>query len=306
MLIVRDHPDLSVRRQCDLLALAPSSLYFRPASESAFNEELMRWIDRQYLQTPFYGYRRMTAALQRDGHAVNQKRVRRLMRLMGIEAVYPKPRLSLPNKAHPVHPYLLKGLLIDRPDQVWCTDITYIPLRRGWVYLVAVMDWHSRCVLSWEVSITLDASFCVDALEAALRRGKPEIFNSDQGSQFTSEAFTDVLEEAKIRISMDGRGRCFDNIFIERLWRSLKHEHVYLHDHQTVAEAVSGIGGWIAFYNHRRPHQALGYRTPAEAYGLAGPLVEARQEEEEVPAVAAAPGVRALLAATASPSEKSP
>lgn len=210
MLIDIDHPAIPIRRQCELLGLAPSTLYYRPRNPSrdtASNEALMCWIDRQYLDTPFYGYRKMTAALQRAGHAVNAKRVRRLMRLMGIEAVYPKPRTTLKNKAHPVYPYLLRGLVIDRPDQVWCTDITYIPLRRGWVYLVAVMDWFSRYVISWEVSVTLDASFCVEALERALACGRtPGIFNSDQGSQFTSEAFTGVLLDAAVRMSMDGRG----------------------------------------------------------------------------------------------------
>jgi len=270
------HPKINVRRQCELLGLSPSTLYYRACGESAFNEMLMRLIDKQYIETPFYGSRRMAVYLGREGHDVNRKRVRRLMRLMGLEAVYPKPRLSVSDKQNPVYPYLLKGMTIDRPNQVWCTDITYIPLRRGWVYLVAVMDWASRFVLSWEVSVTLDASFCIEALERALATwGTPEIFNSDQGSQFTSGGFTKPLRKAGVKISMDGVGRCFDNIFIERLWRSVKHEEVYLHDYQTVAEAVCGLARYLEFYNHRRPHQSLDYRTPAEAYGARQSLVEA-------------------------------
>jgi putative transposase len=281
MLITPDHPDLSVRRQCDLLGLAASTLYYRPQRDTALNEELMRLIDKLYMAAPCFGYRKMTSTLVEAGYAVNGKRVRRLMRQMGIEAVYPKPRTSLQNKAHRVYPYLLKGLEIDRCDQVWCADITYLPMRRGWVYLVAIMDWFSRYVIAWDISATMESSFCVDALAQALeaRPGRqPDIFNTDQGSQFTSAAFTDVLKAAAIRISMDGRGRCFDNIFIERLWRSLKYEHVYLHDHQTVTELVSGVKDWITFYNDQRPHQALDYRTPALAYGVAeGPskLVQA-------------------------------
>lgn len=312
MLIDLDHPAIPIRRQCALLGLSPSTLYHRPRKNEqapAFNEVLMRWIDRQYLDTPFYGYRKMTAALGRAGYAVNAKRVRRLMRLMGIEAVYPKPRTSLPNKAHPVYPYLLKGLAIDRPDQVWCTDITYVPLRRGWVYLVAIMDWFSRYVLSWELSVTLDASFCVEALERALALtpGRlPGVFNSDQGSQFTSEAFIGVLLDAGIRISMDGRGRCYDNIFVERLWRSVKHEHVYLHDHQTVAEATMGLGRYLDFYNHERPHQALEYRTPSEVYGVPGPLVEAGGIRLNDSTAVSAVALRAPCATAASPLERSP
>ncbi len=266
MLIDMKHPRLSVLRQCDLIGLSRSSLYYRAQGEDAFNQQLMSLIDRQYTTTPFFGVRKMTAALRREGHAVNDKRVRRLMRVMGLEAIYPKPRTSLKNQANPVYPYLLKGLVIDRPDQVWATDITYIPLQRGWAYLAAVMDWFSRYVLSWEMSITLDSSFCVEALEAGLGLGVPEIFNSDQGSQFTSEAFTGVLKSAGMRISMDGVRRAYDNIFVERLWRSLKYEEVYLRDYQTVPEARRGISEWFEFYNHRRPHQALEYRTPAEVY----------------------------------------
>lgn len=267
MLIDSGHSRLSVFRQCRLLGLPRSSLYYRVHEEDAVNVELMRLIDRQYTATPFFGVRRMTAILNRDGHGVNAKRVRRLMRVMGLEAIYPRPRTSLKNRANPVYPYLLKGLVIDRPDQVWATDITYIPLRHGWLYVAAVMDWFSRCVLSWESSITLDHLFCVASLKRALSLGRPEIFNSDQGGQFTSEAFTGVLKGAGVRISMDGVRRAYDNIFVERLWRSLKYEEVYPHDYATPLEARRGIGDWFDFYNHRRPHQALDYRTPAEVYG---------------------------------------
>jgi len=266
---------IPIRRQCELLGLHRSTLYYQPRGEDAFNERLMRLIDEQYVRTPFYGVEQMRLHLNRvlapQRVKINAKRVRRLMRLMGLEAIYPKRRLSVPNKAHRVYPYLLKDLTIDQPDQVWATDITYIPMRRGWVYLVAIMDWFSRYVLAWEVSTTLDASFCVDALKRALSLGTPEIFNSDQGSQFTSEAFTGVLRQAEIAISMDGRGRVYDNIFVERLWRSVKYEEAYLHDYQTVAEAVSGLGRYFEFYNRQRPHQAFDGLTPAEMYGLARP-----------------------------------
>ena len=268
MLIDVKHPRLSVLRQCDLLGLPRSSLYYRAQGEDAANQQLMRLIDRQYTATPFFGVRRMTAVLRRDGHAVNDKRVRRLMRVMGLEANDPKPRTRLKNQAHPVYPYLLKGMKIDSPDQVWATDITYIPLERGWVYVVAVMDWFSRYVLAWEMSNTLDSSFCIDALKRALGLGVPGIFNSDQGSPFTSEAFTGVLKGAGVRISMDGVGRAYDTIFVERLWRSLKYEEVYLRDYGMVLEARRGIEDWFEFYNHRRPHQALTYNTPAEVYGI--------------------------------------
>jgi putative transposase len=270
MLIDVGHPRLSVHRQCDLLGLPRSSWYYRAQGEDGHNQQLMRLIDRQYTATPFFGVRRMTVMLQRDGHAVNEKRVRRLMRVMGLEAIYPKPKTSRKNREDSTYPYLLKDLVIDRPDQVWATDITYIPLRRGWLYVTAVMDWFSRFVLSWEMSITLDGSFCMDALRGALGFGTPEIFNSDQGSQFTSASFTGVLRGAGIRISMDGVGRAYDNIFLERLWRSLKYEEVYLHDYDAPLEAHGGIGGWFKFYNWDRPHQSLGYRTPAEVYGIAG------------------------------------
>jgi putative transposase len=237
----------------------------------------MRLIDQQYLRTPFYGVEQMRLHLNRElageGIRINAKRVRRLMRLMGLEAIYPKPHTSAKDKQNTVYPYLLKDLVIDHRNQVWCTDITYIPMLHGWVYLVAVMDWFSRYVLSWEVSTTLDAGFCVTALERALTESDqhPDIFNTDQGSQFTSQVFTGILKKSGVRISMDGRGRVYDNIFVERLWRSVKYEQVYLHDYQTVAEAVSGLGRYFAFYNRRRPHQTFGGLTPAEMHGLATP-----------------------------------
>jgi putative transposase len=265
-----NHPSISIARQCDLLGLGRSSAYYRRRGEQALNEHLMRLIDRQYLQTPFYGVRRMTAQLNRLGHEVNAKRVRRLMRLMGLEAVYQKPRLSQRNPDHKVYPYLLRGVTVDRRNQVWCTDITYIPMHRGWVYLVAIMDLFSRYVLAWEVSVTLDNSFCISTLERALALATPEIFNSDQGSQFTSRAFTGILKSAAVRISMDGRRRAYDNIFAERLWRTVKYEEVYLHDYQTAAEAIYGLRRYFNFYNNSRLHQSLDYRTPAEVYGARG------------------------------------
>jgi putative transposase len=226
----------------------------------------MNLIDEQFTKTPFYGVERMNAWLHRQGEEVNRKRVRRLMRLMGLEAVYPKPRLSLSNQAHKSYPYLLRNLVIDRPDQVWCADITYIRMLHGFVYLVAIMDWYSRYVLSWEISTTLDTQFCLSALEKALEVSTPEIFNTDQGSQFTSREFTGSLEKVAIRISMDGRCRVFDNIFVERLWRSVKYEEVYLHQYLTVSEARSGLARYFIFYNMERVHESLGYQTPYEVY----------------------------------------
>ena len=267
-MIEADHASLSVRRQCELLAVSRSGLYYRPRGESAENVDLMRRIDETYTRWPFYGVPRMTAWLRREGPAVNEKRVRRLMRLMGLEAIYPKKRLSVPEEGHRRYPYLLRGVAILRPDQVWSADITYIRLRRGFVYLTAILDWYSRYVLSWELSPSLDAAFCVWALEAALAAGRwPEVFNTDQGVQFTSESFTGVLEAARIAISMDGRGRVFDNIFVERLWRSVKYEEVYLKDYATPSEARAGLRAYFRFYNEQRLHQALDYRTPAEVYG---------------------------------------
>jgi putative transposase len=224
----------------------------------------MRRIDELHLKRPCYGSRLLSVTLRNEGHEVNRKRVQRLMRLMGIESMAPKPKTSEPHPEHAVYPYLLRNLRISRPDQVWATDITYIPMRAGFVYLVAVIDWYSRRVLSWRLSNTLDSAFCVEALEEAIERfGPPEIFNTDQGAQFTADAFTRVLREQGIAISMDGKGRCLDNVFVERLWRSVKYEEVYLHAYNDVAEARAGIGRYLGFYNDERPHQALGYQTPA-------------------------------------------
>ncbi len=226
----------------------------------------MKLIDRQYLVTPFYGARKMAACLKSQSHQVNRKRVRRLMRLMGLKAIYRRPRTSKPAPGHKIYPYLLSGLRITRPNQVWAADITYIPMARGFLYLVAIIDWYSRYVLSWRLSNTLDAGFCVEALEEALRKGKPEIFNTDQGAQFTGEAFTGLLKQHGVRISMDGKGSYNDNLFIERLWRSVKYEEVYLKAYQDGREARIGLGNYFRFYNTERPHQALGYRTPAEVF----------------------------------------
>jgi putative transposase len=262
----RDQAEFSVRRQCELLGVNRSGLYYQPVGESEENLRLMRLLDEQYTRVPFYGSRRMTEWLATQGYEVNRKRVTRLMQLMGIEAVYPKPRLSQPGEGHRVYPYLLRGVTVDRLNQVWSTDITYIRMAQGFVYLVAVMDWYSRYVLSWSLSLTMEIDFCIEALRLALRRGRPEIFNSDQGAQFTSEKFTDELAAKEIAISMDGRGRCMDNIFIERLWRSLKYEEVYLKDYESVTEARTGIERYFRFYNQERLHQSLDYRTPAAIY----------------------------------------
>jgi putative transposase len=260
------HPDISIRRQCELIGLNRSTYYYAPAGESAFNLHLMRLIDEQYLKTPFYGWPKMTAHLRRAGYPVNPKRIRRLMRLMGLRAIYPEPKTTVPGSGHKIYPYLLRGLEITRPNQVWSADITYVPLLHGFMYLVAIIDWFSRYVLSWELSNTLDGRFCLDALHQALLLGRPEIFNTDQGVQFTALAFTGDLEAKNIRISMDGRGRALDNIFIERLWRSVKYEDVYLKDYASVPELDTGLGDYFQFYNHDRPHQSLDYRTPAEVY----------------------------------------
>ena len=246
-------------------------MYYKPRGNTQYNEQLMKLIDEQYIETPFYGIDKMTEQLRRMGHHVNHKRIRRLMRQMGLEAVYPRRRrgLSISDKQHRLYPYLLRDVQIIRPDQVWSADITYVRMYRGWLYLVAVMDWFSRYVLSWEVSVTLESDFCVSALEQALSFGRPEVFNTDQGSQFTSIDFIKILQYASVQISMDGKGRVFDNIFSERLWRTVKVEEVYLRDYQTVAEARYNLGRYFEFYNNRRFHQALGYRTPAEVYGVA-------------------------------------
>ncbi len=259
----RGHREISIRRQCELLGVNRSGLYYEPLGESEENLTLMRLLDEQYMRTPFYGSRKMTEWLIAQGFGVNRKRVSRLMEVIGVEAVYPKRNLSRPGEGHKIYPYLLSGVGVNRVNQVWSTDITYIRMAQGFVYLVAVMDWFSRYVLSWRFSLTLELDFCIEALKCALRRGRPEIFNSDQGSQFTSEKFTGELSAREIAISMDGRGRCMDNIFIERLWRSLKYEEVYLKDYESVTEAKAGIERYFRFYNHDRLHQSLDYRTPA-------------------------------------------
>jgi len=259
--------DLSIARQCKLVGISRSGFYAPSAGESEANLELMRLIDAQFMETPFYGSRQMAWHLRSLGHVVNRKRVRRLMRLMGLEAIYQRPRTSDPHPENKVYPYLLRDMTIDRPDQVWCVDITYIPMRKGFLYLVAIMDWVSRRVLAWKLSNTMDTDFCIEALDEAMARfGRPEIFNSDQGSQFTSPRFTGRLIDAGVKVSMDGRGRWMDNVFIERLWRSVKYECVYLHAYETGSEARAGIGEWVEHYNHRRPHSSLGGRTPAEVH----------------------------------------
>jgi len=263
------NPKLSIVRQCELIDLSRAS-YYRGAAveeESAQNLELMRLIDEEYTRHPFYGTRKMRDWLCQQGHRVNRKRVQRLMRRMGLESVAPKPNTSKAAKGHKVYPYLLRGLDIERANQVWCSDLTYIRLAGGFVYLTAVMDWHSRYVLSWEVSVTMQEDFCVSALESALRRhGRPEIFNTDQGVQYTGQAFTGVLKDKGIRISMDGKGRAMDNIMIERLWRSVKYEEIYLKDYESVSELITALRVYFDFYNHERPHQGLGGATPAEVY----------------------------------------
>jgi len=249
-----------------LIGLSRASLYYQARGEGEENLALMRLLDEQYTRTPFYGVRRMTAWLRTQGQQVNPKRVSRLMHLMGLAAIYPQPRLSVPAPGQRIYPYLLRGLKIERVNQVWSTDITYIRLLGGFIYLTAVIDWYARYVLSWEVSITLESDFCCQALKRALEKGQPEIFNTDQGVQFTSQAFTEILKERAIRISMDGRGRALDNIFVERLWRSVKYEEVYLHDYADVPAAEKGLGRYFGFYNTERLHQSLDYKTPAAIY----------------------------------------
>ena len=265
-LIGHEYVSISVKRQCELLGLPRSTYYYQAGEESEENLQLMRLIDEQYLRRPFFGSRKMTLWLGQQGYEVNRKRVQRLMRLMGIEAIYRKPRTTIRNVENKVYPYLLRNVEITHPDQVWSTDITYIPLRRGFMYLVAIMDWFSRHIVSWRLSNSLDTSFCLDALEESLSPTKPEIFNSDQGVQFTSMAFTSVLESHDIAISMDGRGRVLDNVFIERLWRTIKYEDIYLKDYEDVDELYEGLTSYLAFYDRERPHQALDYRTPNEVY----------------------------------------
>jgi putative transposase len=288
-MIDREHPRLSQVRQSALLGISRSSLYYRPTGAGAQDLELMALMDRQYLKTPFYGSRRMTVWLRTQGHEVNRKRVRRLMQLMGLEAIYRRPNTSKPTPGHKIYPYLLRGLEINRVNQVWATDITYIPMARGFLYLVAMMDWHSRYVLAWRLSNTLEVDFCLEALEEALGQGKPENFNTDQGSQFTSEAFTGRLLAQGIQVSMDGRGRCMDNVFVERLWRSVKYEEVYLKAYQNGSEARRGIGTYLAFYNQERPHQALGYQTPGQVFQDGSP---ARCLLEHAGALSSSEGLR--------------
>nr|WP_244480713.1 IS3 family transposase [Mesorhizobium sp. Root157] len=270
MMIDPDHNRLSIRRQCELISISRASFYRQPAGETPENLELMRVIDEAFMEMPWYGSRQMARHLRRQGWCVGRKRVRRLMRKIGLSAIYQAPKTSAPHPQHRIYPYLLRHLAIERPDQVWCADVTYIPMRRGFLYLVAIMDWFSRKVLAWRLSNTMDVDFCVAALEEAIaRHGRPDIFNTDQGSQFTSFAFTTTLKDAGIRISMDGRGRWMDNVFIERLWRSLKYECVFLSAFETGSEARSGIGSWIDYYNQRRPHSTFGGRTPDEVYAMA-------------------------------------
>lgn len=276
-----DHPRLSIVHQCNLLSINRSTYYYHPKGESALNLELMQLIDEQYLETPWYGARQMARHLRRMGYGVSRTRIGRLMRLMGLSAIYQKPNTSKQHPQHKIYPYLLRGLKIDKPNQVRCADISYIPMRRGFLYLVAIMDWASRKILSWRLSNTLDTDFCIAALEEALAHyGKPEIFNTDQGSQFTSDAFTEVLRDEGICISMDGKGRWIDNIMIERLWRSLKYECNYLHAFETGSEVRRGLKHWIDFYNTRRPHSSLDDKTPDEAYwqkqrpGYTGPIIK--------------------------------
>jgi putative transposase len=303
-MVERESPALPMAQQCRLLAVSRSAVYRKPAEVSAEDLAIMALIDRQYLTRPYYGSRRMMAWLATQGHLVNRKRVRRLMRLLGLVAIYQRPNTSKPAAAHKLYPYLLGGLAIERVNQVWCSDVTYIPMAKGFLYLVVVMDWVSRAVLAWRLSNTLSAEFCVEALEEALARyGRPEIFNTDQGSQFTSDDFTGTLKRHGVTISMDGKGRCMDNVFVERLWRSLKYEEVYLNAYATVAEAKAGIGAWLSFYNQERQHQSLGYRTPRQIYqeglwicgrsalptGCASPASRASSESGEMLAFAHIP-----------------
>jgi putative transposase len=269
-LVEIDHAELSVRRQCDLLGLNRSTSYYEPAGASPEDLRLMRLIDEQYTAYPFYGSRRMTEWLNDQGEGINRKRIRRLMREMGLEAIYPKPRLSAAGRGHKIYPYLLRGVKIERPDQVWSADITYIPMTSGFMYLAAVIDWYSRYVVAWRLSNTLDGGFCLEMLEEALGTGKPGVFNTDQGVQFTAEAFTGRLLSAGVAVSMDGRGRALDNVFVERLWRSVKYEDIYIRCYETVAKLLEGLRRYFAFYNQERLHQSLGYEAPAVVYRGSG------------------------------------
>ncbi len=265
-MVNKDFNNISLTRQCDLLNVSKGALYYEPVGIDPYNLELMDLLDRQYTELPFYGSRRMTAWLKRKGHPVNRKRVQRLMRLMGLEAIYPKPNLSKRRQDHKIYPYLLKGVKIEKPDYVWSTDITYIRVGRGFVYLTAIIDWFSRYVISWRLSNTLEPDFCVDALNEALAQSQPQIFNTDQGSQYTSEQFLAPLIDNGVQISMDSKGRALDNIFVERLWRTVKYEEVYLKEYRTARDAYSSLKIYFLFYNNTRLHQSLDYMTPAEVH----------------------------------------
>jgi putative transposase len=265
-MIETGHPSLSVRRQCELVGLNRATFYRQPSGETPLNLRLMRLIDEEYTRTPFYGYRKMTVRLNAQGYPVNGKRVARLMGLMGLHAIYPLPRTSIPDQQHKKYPYLLRGLAITRPNQVWSADITYVPMPTGFMYLVAILDWFSRFVLAWQLSNTLDGLFCREALRLAFQQGRPDLFNTDQGVQFTAHDFTGDLETAGVRISMDGRGRAFDNIFIERFWRTVKYEDLYIKEYPTVPALETGLHDYFQLYNYERPHQSLAYQTPAAVH----------------------------------------
>lgn len=273
MLIESNHPHISITRQCQLLGLPRSSYYFEPAGESEYNLHLMRIIDEQYLRTPFFGSRQMTDWLGGQGRRVNRKRIQRLMRKMGLEGAVPGPHTSQPHPQNPVYPYLLRGLKLTHANLVWSTDITFVPMPVGFMYLVAIIDWYSRYVLAWKLSNTLDTLFCLAALDEALSEQQPCIFNTDQGAQFTSLVFTQRLLKHQILISMDGRGRALDNIFVERLWRTVKYEDIYLRDYRSVPELEAGLSAYFHFYNHERPHSSLDGRTPAEVHWSSLPEV---------------------------------
>jgi len=282
-MIEPENPCLSIFKQCNILGLNRSSYYYRPKPETDFNLLMMELIDHQYTKTPFYGIPRMTAILRRKGYSINHKRVERLMRKMGIMAIYPKPKTSTPNPEYKIYPYLLKRLDINHPDQVWCADITYIPMHRGFLYLFAILDWYSRYVIVWELSNTLDNLFCIEGLKRATEDTQPEIFNTDQGSQFTSRGFTGILKDNDIQISMDGRGRMFDNIFVERLWRSVKQEEIYLYDYQNGIEVFLGLEKYFHFYNEERPHSSLDYKTPSEVYnGIEKEMFNNKKRKEKI------------------------
>ena len=261
------HPKLSIRRQCKLIGLNRASYYQKASGESELNLKVMKAIDAEYTSKPFYGYRKMTQQLRKQhGYPVNHKRVARLMRLMGLQAIYTRPKTTIADQQHKKYPYLLRNLKINRPNQVWSSDITYIPMRNGFMYLTAVIDWYSRFVIAWQLSNTLEVEFCVDTLQMALETGTPDIFNTDQGSQYTANAFVSVLQKQGIQVSMDGRGRALDNIFVERLWRTVKYEDIYIKDYATVPELYAGLREYFKFYNYERMHQSLGYKTPAEVH----------------------------------------